>query len=124
LHYLHPIMTDSTITSRVGRRIARYGAPRLARRLGIAAPVVGTVVALAIMRSAVKRKGVLGGTVDTALNAVPFVGAIKNAIEVFRGDFIRDRATEPPEGRRSVHPPDPAAPRGRAAVSRLKSIKL
>jgi hypothetical protein len=39
-----------------------------------------------------KRKGVIGGALDTGLNAVPFVGAAKNVAELVRGrDFIRDR---------------------------------
>jgi hypothetical protein len=40
-----------------------------------------------------RRKGFLGGTVDTALDFIPFVGAAKNMAEVGRGrDFIPDRA--------------------------------
>ena len=37
--------------------------------------------------------GVARGTLDTALNATPFVGAMKNTAEVLRGrDFIPDRS--------------------------------
>jgi hypothetical protein len=33
---------------------------------------------------------------DSALNAIPFVGGLKNAVEVVRGrDFIRDREVLP-----------------------------
>jgi len=39
-----------------------------------------------------KRKGVLGGALDTGLNAMPGIGAAKNAIEIARGrDFFPDR---------------------------------
>ena len=39
-----------------------------------------------------RRKGVFGGALDTGLNAVPILGAMKNAAEVVRGrDFIADR---------------------------------
>jgi hypothetical protein len=38
---------------------------------------------------------VVGGSVDTALNAVPFVGAAKNMIEMVRGDFIPDKKRLP-----------------------------
>lgn len=35
----------------------------------------------------------IGGTVDTGLDAIPFVGALKAAVEVARGrDFIPDRS--------------------------------
>lgn len=40
----------------------------------------------------IRRKGAVGGTVDAALDFIPFVGVLKNAAEVARGrDFIRDR---------------------------------
>jgi hypothetical protein len=40
----------------------------------------------------VRRKGLVSGSLDTGLNAMPFVGLIKNAIEVARGrDFFPDR---------------------------------
>jgi hypothetical protein len=36
---------------------------------------------------------VLGGALDTALDATPGVGAVKNAIEAIRGrDFITDKS--------------------------------
>ena len=39
-----------------------------------------------------RRKGVVSGTIDTGLNAVPFVGALKNIAEIVRGrDFFPDR---------------------------------
>ena len=44
--------------------------------------------------SAIRRKGLFRGTFDSALNAIPFVGGLRNAIEIARGgDFIRDRVT-------------------------------
>jgi hypothetical protein len=55
-------------------------------------PWVGAAVALATLAATVRRKGWVGGATDTALNAIPFVGALKNTAEVIRGrDFIRDR---------------------------------
>lgn len=41
---------------------------------------------------AIRRKGLFGGTVDTALDFTPVVGSLKNLAEVGRGrDFIRDK---------------------------------
>ena len=55
-------------------------------------PWVGGVIAIATLGSAIRRKGWLGGTVDTALDFVPFVAGAKNLAEAARGrDFIRDR---------------------------------
>jgi hypothetical protein len=71
----------------------RFGQVRLAQRVGRSLPWVGAAIALYALGSAIRQKGLFGGTVDTALNAVPFVGGVKNAAEVIRGrDFIRDRA--------------------------------
>jgi hypothetical protein len=73
-------------------QVIAYGQRRLLRRFGRAVPYLGAVVAILTVATAIRRKGVVGGTVDTALNAIPFVGAMKNAAEVVRGrDFIGDR---------------------------------
>lgn len=62
-----------------------------------AVPWLGAVVALATLGAAIRRKGTLRGTADTALDFLPFVGGLKNALEVVRGrDFLADRAGRPP----------------------------
>lgn len=74
------------------QQLVQYGQRRLARRMLRAAPWVGGIVALATLGAAIRRKGPVRGTVDTALDFIPFVGGFKNAAEVMRGrDFIRDR---------------------------------
>ena len=56
-------------------------------------PWVGSVVAIATLGAALRRKGLLGGALDTALDMLPIVGMVKNTVEGVRGrDFIRDRA--------------------------------
>ena len=76
----------------VGRQISQYARGRVVRRLVRSMPWIGAVVAVLAVGSAVRRKGLLGGVVDTALDAVPGVGAVKNAIEAVRGrDFIVDK---------------------------------
>jgi hypothetical protein len=70
----------------------QYGQRRLTRKLVRAVPLLGAVVAVATITRAMRRKGMLGGVVDTALDFIPFVGGAKNAMEVVRGrDFIADR---------------------------------
>jgi hypothetical protein len=95
------------------QRAMIYGANRLARRLGISVPIVGAAVAAVLLGSAVRRKGLLGGTFDTALNAVPFVGAAKNLYEMLRGDLIPDRVPHASSRASSSSPPhgDPLARR-------------
>jgi len=76
----------------IQQQALKYGQRRLLRRVGRSIPWLGAAIALATVGAAIRRKGFVGGTVDSALNAIPFVGAAKNVAEVARGrDFIRDR---------------------------------
>jgi hypothetical protein len=55
-------------------------------------PWIGGAIALATVVATMRRKGVISGALDTGLNAMPFVGAAKTALEVARGrDFFPDR---------------------------------
>jgi hypothetical protein len=57
-----------------------------------AMPWLGAVVALATVGAAIRRKGWFGGTLDTALDFIPYVGGVKNIVEARRGrDFIADK---------------------------------
>ncbi len=76
----------------IARQAFQYGQRRLALKMLRAVPWLGAVVALATLGMAVRRKGAIGGTVDTALDAIPYLGGAKTLAEVVRGrDFIRDR---------------------------------
>jgi hypothetical protein len=76
--------------------VVRWGGMRLSRRLRRSLPWIGTAIAIATVFSTMRRKGVLGGALDTGLNAVPLVGAAKNVVEVARGrDFFPDRPARP-----------------------------
>jgi hypothetical protein len=73
-------------------RLVRWGGARLSRRLSRSVPWIGGAIALATVVTTMKRKGFFGGLMDTGLNAVPFVGAAKNTVELVRGrDFFPDR---------------------------------
>jgi hypothetical protein len=76
----------------IRRQLLQFGQRRIARRLLRAAPWLGGILALATLGTAIRRKGTVRGTVDTALDFTPVVGGIKNVAEVMRGrDFIDDR---------------------------------
>jgi hypothetical protein len=71
----------------------------MSARLRRSVPIIGTVLAVAAVAAAMRRKGVISGALDTGLNAVPFVGAAKNVFEVARGrDIFPDKY--PVRGRR------------------------
>ena len=83
-------------------RAARWGGARLSRRLARSIPILGAVVALATLGGTMRRKGVVGGLADTGLNSIPFVGAVKNVVEVVRGqDLFPDRPVTRRAGARS-----------------------
>jgi hypothetical protein len=76
----------------MGKQIQQYATRRITRKLTRAIPWFGAVVALVTLGAAIRRKGVFGGTFDTALDFTPVVGTLKNLAEIGRGrDFIRDR---------------------------------
>ena len=72
--------------------LSHYAKRKVTRRLMRSVPWIGGILALATLGSAIRRKGFLRGSLDTALDMVPFVGSVKNLAEAGRGrDFIRDR---------------------------------
>jgi hypothetical protein len=77
---------------KLGKHLTDYARGRMTRRLTRTMPWIGGLIALLAIRRTVRRKGLFGGTLDTVLDAVPFVGAAKNIAEAGRGrDFISDR---------------------------------
>lgn len=78
------------------RQAVQYGQRRIVRKMLRAVPWLGGIVALATLGAAVRRKGMFRGTLDTALDFIPYVGGVKNTAEVIRGrDFIRDKDSLP-----------------------------
>ena len=76
----------------IAQQAVQFGQRRVARKLIRAVPFLGAVVALATLGRAVRRKGMFRGTMDTTLDFIPYVGGVKNTLEVVRGrDFIADR---------------------------------
>jgi hypothetical protein len=76
----------------IRNKLSRYAERRITRRLYRTIPWIGGVLALVTLGKAVRRKGLIGGTVDTALDFIPFVSGVKNLAEMGRGrDFIPDK---------------------------------
>lgn len=79
------------------RQLVQYGQRRITRKMLRSVPWIGSLVALATVGFAIRRKGLLRGTADTALDFIPYVSGLKNAAEVVRGrDFLRDKSPAPP----------------------------
>jgi hypothetical protein len=71
-------------------RTTRAGTAVL-KRLAKPIPIIGTAVVLATAYAVLRRKGLLRGGLDVALDATPVVGLLKGAVEVVTGDLIPDR---------------------------------
>jgi hypothetical protein len=74
------------------KQVSQYTRGRLLRRLSRSMPWIGAVFAIAAVGTAIRRKGLVAGALDTALDATPGIGAAKNVFEAMRGrDFIKDK---------------------------------
>jgi hypothetical protein len=72
--------------------VVEIGQRRVMRRIGRALPWVGVAFAVVGIASAIRHKGLIRGSVDSALNAMPVVGSVKAAAEFIRGrDFIQPK---------------------------------
>ncbi len=82
-------MANSKHTIR--RKLVHAGGWQVAKRVAKTIPFGGTVVAIALVGSDIKNKGVVKGIVNSGIDAIPFVGLAKNAVELVTGDFIPDK---------------------------------
>jgi len=82
-------MTDRKKTLK--RKLLHAGGWQVAKRVAKMVPFGGTVVAVVLVGSDIKNKGVGKGLLNSSIDAIPFVGLAKNAVELFKGDFIPDK---------------------------------
>jgi hypothetical protein len=75
----------------IARKAARAAGWQVFKRGAKMLPFGGTFIVLALVGSDIKRKGLVKGVTNSALDAVPFVGLLKNGVEMITGDFIADK---------------------------------
>lgn len=75
----------------VKRKVLHAGGWQVAKRLAKTIPFGGTAVAVLLVGSDIKRKGLVKGVVNSGIDAIPFVGLAKSAFELVAGDFIPDK---------------------------------
>lgn len=78
----------------IKRKAVEAGGWMAAKRVAKAVPYLGTAMAIGLVGYDIKRKGVVKGIINSGLDAIPFVGLGKNAIEFFTGDLISDKKTD------------------------------
>lgn len=75
----------------IKRKLVHAGGWQVAKRVAKTIPFGGTAVAIALVGSDIRTKGVIKGIVNSGIDAIPFVGLAKNAVELVTGDFIPDK---------------------------------
>lgn len=73
------------------RKAAEAGGWAVARRVAKSIPYVGTAMAIGMVGYDIRKKGVVKGVLNSGIDAIPFVGFAKNAVEFFTGDFFPDK---------------------------------
>ena len=76
----------------IGRKVLHAGGWQVAKRVAKMIPFGGTVIAVSLVGHDIKKKGFVKGVLNSGLDAIPVVGLTKNAVEMFTGDFIPDKA--------------------------------
>lgn len=76
----------------IPNKIAHAAGWQLLKRGAKMLPFGGTVVAVILVGSDIRQKGVVNGVINSAIDAIPIVGLAKNGIEIVRGkDFLPDK---------------------------------
>jgi hypothetical protein len=76
----------------IKRKIAHAAGWQLFKRGAKMLPFGGTAVAIILVGSDIRQKGVVNGVINSAIDAIPFVGLAKNGVEIVRGkDFLADK---------------------------------
>ncbi len=75
----------------IKRKLIHAGGWQVAKRAAKTIPFGGTAIAVLLVGTDIRNKGVFGGLVNSGIDAIPFVGLAKNAVELVRGDFIPDK---------------------------------
>lgn len=75
----------------IKRKLLHAGGWQVVKRAAKAVPLGGTAVAVVLVGSDIRNKGVVRGLVNSSIDAIPLIGLAKNAVELVRGDFIPDK---------------------------------
>ncbi|MEP7270124.1 MAG: hypothetical protein ABI882_01405 [Acidobacteriota bacterium] len=77
--------------SNVIGRVLGAGGKRIVLKVAKALPIIGAVAVVAFAAYEIRKKGMLKGLANVALDVTPVVGSAKNVIEIFTGDWLADK---------------------------------
>lgn len=72
-------------------RALRVSALQVSKRLIKPLPLVGSAFAIGLAGYTIKKKGLIRGSIDVALNVTPIIGTAKTLVEIFTGDVISEK---------------------------------
>ena len=75
----------------VGTKLLHAGGWQVVKRVAKSIPYVGTAFAIGLIGHDIRKKGLGKGILNSGIDAIPFVGLAKNAVELFTGDLIPDK---------------------------------
>ena len=75
----------------LARKAIHAGGWQVAKRVAKSVPYLGTGMAIFLLGSDIKRKGLVKGSLNAGIDAIPFVGTAKNIVEFFTGDLLPDK---------------------------------
>ncbi|HEV2883298.1 MAG TPA: hypothetical protein VGW36_00480 [Pyrinomonadaceae bacterium] len=83
------------MTPKPKKGIVKRGAWEVTKKLLKAIPIIGPVFTVGFAGYDIKKKGLVPGAVHVGLDVTPVVGTAKNVVEIFTGDWIPDKTTNP-----------------------------
>ncbi len=75
-------------------KVIHAGGWRVARKVARSVPGLSTAMALGFLAYDIKKKGVINGSINSGLDAIPIVGTVKNVTEMVTGDFLPDKKSK------------------------------
>jgi hypothetical protein len=79
---------------KIAKKAAEIGGWQIAKRVAKSLPVVGTLLTIGLVGNDIRKKGVIKGVANSAIDAIPLVGTAKGVVELFTGDFISDKVRD------------------------------
>ena len=79
---------------KIAKKVAEIGGWQVVKRIAKRVPVIGTVLTIGLVGNDIRKKGIIKGVANSAIDLIPFVGTAKGVVELFTGDLISDKKAE------------------------------
>ncbi len=76
---------------KIAKKVAEIGGWQVVKRIAKRVPVIGTVLTIGLVGNDIRKKGIIKGVANSAIDLIPFVGTAKGVVELFTGDLIADK---------------------------------